>query len=465
MTNNQQNAANTNQPKQNASGGELTQKQIEQQKKRKALIAKSQQAKSLRKTMMQEARTAEERLESANLTINQVLVMMYETETSAHEFKTFHDWKKEGFKVNKGEKGFAVWGKPKKAKKTLETEDGEKLEGDEFEYYPMCYLFNENQVSKMGGDDDSAPKKDDTDKPENDSKTEDKPTNTPETKADNSINEEKATADILQFAGPSPFIKQDYIERREQVRARFEERAAMKQAASSDLHTLSRSYTDMIPFGQPILVGHHSEARHRRAIDKSWNTLGKAVKAQEQADHLARKAARVGTGGISSNDPEAVTKLKAKLKNHEESQRIMVAANKAIKAGNDQALLDLGLPPEQIENLKAGDYAGRVGFAPYALQNNNAEIRRLKKRIDDLMALYNAEPIDYENDDFSMSVDNGQIVIDFKDGKPAEEVRKLLRSKAFKWSRHRQLWVRKVTINALAEAERLIERLKDMVIY
>ena len=436
MTNNQQNAANTNQPKQNASGGELTQKQIEQQKKRKALIAKSQQAKSLRKTMMQEARTAEERLESANLTINQVLVMMYETETSAHEFKTFHDWKKEGFKVNKGEKGFAVWGKPKKAK-----------------------------VSKMGGDDDSAPKKDDTDKPENDSKTEDKPTNTPETKADNSINEEKATADILQFAGPSPFIKQDYIERREQVRARFEERAAMKQAASSDLHTLSRSYTDMIPFGQPILVGHHSEARHRRAIDKSWNTLGKAVKAQEQADHLARKAARVGTGGISSNDPEAVTKLKAKLKNHEESQRIMVAANKAIKAGNDQALLDLGLPPEQIENLKAGDYAGRVGFAPYALQNNNAEIRRLKKRIDDLMALYNAEPIDYENDDFSMSVDNGQIVIDFKDGKPAEEVRKLLRSKAFKWSRHRQLWVRKVTINALAEAERLIERLKDMVIY
>ncbi|MBS9375891.1 DUF3560 domain-containing protein [Rhodococcus sp. B50] len=35
--------------------------------------------------------------------------------------------------------------------------------------------------------------------------------------------------------------------------------------------------------GEPIKVGHHSEARHRRAVEKSWNALGKAVAAEREA--------------------------------------------------------------------------------------------------------------------------------------------------------------------------------------
>ena len=35
--------------------------------------------------------------------------------------------------------------------------------------------------------------------------------------------------------------------------------------------------------GEPIKVGHHSEARHRKAIEKSWNALGKAVEAERAA--------------------------------------------------------------------------------------------------------------------------------------------------------------------------------------
>ncbi|WP_308116676.1 DUF3560 domain-containing protein [Rhodococcus zopfii] len=35
--------------------------------------------------------------------------------------------------------------------------------------------------------------------------------------------------------------------------------------------------------GEPIKVGHHSEKRHRRAVEKSWNALGKAVGAEREA--------------------------------------------------------------------------------------------------------------------------------------------------------------------------------------
>ncbi|BCN46578.1 hypothetical protein RE943_47550 (plasmid) [Prescottella equi] len=35
--------------------------------------------------------------------------------------------------------------------------------------------------------------------------------------------------------------------------------------------------------GEPIKVGHHSEGRHRRAVEKSWNALGKAVQSEREA--------------------------------------------------------------------------------------------------------------------------------------------------------------------------------------
>ncbi|MCG7635318.1 DUF3560 domain-containing protein [Gordonia McavH-238-E] len=51
-----------------------------------------------------------------------------------------------------------------------------------------------------------------------------------------------------------------------------------------------RAAAALPPGGEPIKVGHHSEARHRRAIDRAHNTLGKAVAADRDADHAAHRA-------------------------------------------------------------------------------------------------------------------------------------------------------------------------------
>ena len=78
------------------------------------------------------------------------------------------------------------------------------------------------------------------------------------------------------------------------------------------LHEHAHQMADVIPFGQPILVGHHSEGRDRRYRERIHNTFGKAFATMDKAGHYERKAASVGTGGISSDDPDAVDKLKAK---------------------------------------------------------------------------------------------------------------------------------------------------------
>ncbi|MCU7888866.1 MAG: DUF3560 domain-containing protein [Candidatus Thiodiazotropha sp. (ex Lucinoma aequizonata)] len=248
---------------------------------------------------------------------------------------------------------------------------------------------------------------------------------------------------------------------------RLEERAAKKRTASNDAYSRSHALVEHIPMGQPILVGHHSEARHRKTLDKSWDLLGKSVALDSEADKLESRAAGVGTGDIASNDPEAIEKLKEKLAGLERSQETMKTVNKIVRAAKltdeEKAaeIVAAGLLSEAkaVEILK-GDHCGCVGFASYSLSNNNAEINRIKKRIEGLESLRNSAPLEFENDDFSMSLDNGRVCIEFSGGKPSDDVWAMLRGSAFKWSRYQGAWVRKATGNGVAEARRLLERLK-----
>lgn len=94
---------------------------------------------------------------------------------------------------------------------------------------------------------------------------------------------------------------------------------------------------------------------------------------------LLDKIRGVGTGGISSDDPQAVEKLEARLAALEKNQEMMKAANAAIRmkdpAKGDTKLAELGYTPEDIAKLREPDFCGRIGYPAYELQNNNANIR------------------------------------------------------------------------------------------
>ncbi|MCC4821301.1 DUF3560 domain-containing protein, partial [Vibrio lentus] len=109
---------------------------------------------------------------------------------------------------------------------------------------------------------------------------------------------------------------------------RLEERAIKAAAVSTERFNTASSLGKMLPFGQPILVGHHSEAKHRRHAESINTNMRKSVEAQDKAEYLSRRADSVGSAGIASDDPEAVTKLKQKLGRLVQSHELMKAVNK-----------------------------------------------------------------------------------------------------------------------------------------
>jgi len=87
---------------------------------------------------------------------------------------------------------------------------------------------------------------------------------------------------------------------------RYESWAISADVQSTAAHQRSHNLVKDIPMGQPILVGHHSEKRHRKVLEDSWNALGKAVALSEKADDHQAKAAywasRASTINLSMPD-------------------------------------------------------------------------------------------------------------------------------------------------------------------
>ncbi len=260
----------------------------------------------------------------------------------------------------------------------------------------------------------------------------------------------------------------DYQERIDNKKERYENRAEKAQQQSNAFYQRSKEMADLIPFGQPILVGHHSEKRARNHHKKIWDDMGRSVKAQEKADYLETKAQNIGSAGIASDDANAIEKLKDKLSGLESAQERMKAINKIIRSSHmsetdkiEYMVESHKLSEKKAKELLAGDFAGRIGFASYQLSNNNAVIRQTRERIDELEKLHNQEPLsgqgEIEGLKWSLYEEDGRIKFSFDDI-PNEELRRTLKSNGFKWSRYSKAWVRKLTANAVISTERLLEK-------
>ncbi|HGM5424896.1 TPA: DUF3560 domain-containing protein [Pseudomonas aeruginosa] len=233
-------------------------------------------------------------------------------------------------------------------------------------------------------------------------------------------------------------------------RERLQERAAKISDESGVLYQRAKTMASAIPFGQPILIGHHSEGRDRRYRDRIHSTYGKAFALQDKAKHYEQKAAAVGTGGISSDDPDAIEKLQAELQQLEANQQRMKAANQVIRKhktleARHAALVAQGFSESLASQILTPDCFGGIGFASYALSNNNANIRRIRQRIEDLQKRREASDVEVEADGYTYreDVDENRVMFIFP-GKPDEPTRQLLRQNAFKWSPRRGAWVRQL---------------------
>lgn len=244
-----------------------------------------------------------------------------------------------------------------------------------------------------------------------------------------------------------------YEAKQEAKRERFEELADKAREEAIARYKAVRAISDNIPLGQPILIGHHSERHHRADIKRIDNNMRKHVEAVKKSDYYEQRAASVGTGGISADDPEAVQKLKGELSDLERKQARYKAINAAHKAfQKNPASLDkseLGDGEKNtIRNYKPAYSWEPHPIAPFQFTNLSSNIRRIKKRIEDLSAI--AKRAEETTEPREMwSSDGWKVVEDLGDNRvlftfnaiPSPETRTLLKRNAFKWSPTRKAWV------------------------
>ena len=242
--------------------------------------------------------------------------------------------------------------------------------------------------------------------------------------------------------------------------ARYERLLSAAERAERESKSASSQAHDMasvIPFGQPILVGHHSEGRDRRYRARIENKFRKGYELHVKAKALKSRAeAALRNTTIFSDDPAAIEKLEDKIARLEERQRLMVEANKLVRKNDREGLAELGFSDGSIELLFTPDFAGRIGFADYQLTNNSANIRRLKERVKKLVKHSEDETTEKRIGAVTIvdNVEDNRIQMFFT-GKPREAIRTELKSHGFRWSPTNGCWQAYRGSNAMFYAEKI----------
>ncbi len=248
-----------------------------------------------------------------------------------------------------------------------------------------------------------------------------------------------------------------YAERKEARIERLRARAASRLSQGHAAVSQAQARAERIPFGQPVLSGHYSEGRDRRFREKIRNGFTNGFAAIDEAKTLDRRAdAAEASTAVSSDDPEALDKLRAKIEVLEKGRAAMIATNKALRSKAPAAALgEMGYGAALIAQLLEPDFAGRKGFPDYKLRNTGAEVARLRKRIAELeaKAVTPTKPPE-QIGDIRIEESENRVRIFFPD-KPGEATRAALKSAGFRWAPSEGAWQRHASSQAWHEARRI----------
>lgn len=245
---------------------------------------------------------------------------------------------------------------------------------------------------------------------------------------------------------------------------RLRERARKQQRESEGRLKAAHDSISGIPPGQPILIGHHSEKRHRAALARHDVNMRKGLDAGDYARHLNSRAAGIehrletGSGPISSDDPDAPAKLTVKIRELEELHAAKKAANAAVrkakKAAGDvdhRELIRELLEAGTLTPALAGDLVSSARAFPWLPQFDLGlsakNLKRYRDRLEELerAAEVGVAPDPIEGDGYEI-LENGEenrVQIVFP-GKPAADVRARLRMLGFRWARSQGAWQRQL---------------------
>lgn len=248
--------------------------------------------------------------------------------------------------------------------------------------------------------------------------------------------------------------KPDYAEAIDHLLDRYASKMAEWMNTESRIGTMCPSVL--------IAGGDGVSARRKEKQNRRMDAhMGKRA----QIDRLLDRMRSIGTGGIAAGDANALVKLEAKRDDLVELQERMKEVNAYFRKHKTLDGCAI-LTPEQIERLKAsmvGAWHSEAPYPSYLLSNNNAEIRRIEKRIKEINETKTAGDRSYPAD----GVDGLQVVEDTGimriqlvfDGKPDEPVRDILKAWGFRWAPSQNAWQRLLNQNGRYAAKMAIEKI------
>lgn len=238
-------------------------------------------------------------------------------------------------------------------------------------------------------------------------------------------------------------------ERRERAEARAERAQAKAEAAGTAFDTDPAHH---IPLGQPILVGHHSQRRHERDLERMHRKLGQAVAAQTQAEAAADRAQNAG-GSIHVGDTDAVEALRARVEKLAAEHESALAHNRS--GGNcitECWVCERDYQGQRVPSFTLANSRNRVKHAREQLRKAEAQAE----------AATLGEQVLAEGAGWELVRDPVAARVRFVfDGKPDEPTRDLLKSRGFRWAPSVGAWQRQDTANGLADAKRLARMLNE----
>lgn len=164
-----------------------------------------------------------------------------------------------------------------------------------------------------------------------------------------------------------------YRERRLAKANRLRGWAEARESRDSS-RTPAEQALDAIPFGQPILVGHHSERRHRNAVDKADNAMRRRMESLDKAEDMASRADNIEAAAeraIYSDDEDAVERLRERIAELEAQRTTIKAANAEYRKAHK----------DELKGLSAYQRDQALPYQGYVLTNLGGNINRNKKRL------------------------------------------------------------------------------------
>lgn len=189
--------------------------------------------------------------------------------------------------------------------------------------------------------------------------------------------------------------------------------------------------------------------RNGKRCDVAHKRLEEMIEFKARAIKAAIRNLRPDLRPIMAGDADAIARLEAEIVSAERAQETMKVANAAIrkhaKAGEHAqlvALVELGLSDSQARKLLTKDCFGGIGFASYALSNNNANIRRMKARLEQIKKAKSTPDSRIEGGNGIVVEDcpaDNRVRIRFP-GKPERQVRERLGKNGFRFARSLTAW-------------------------